>query len=302
MNSSPPADLSFFSVLVAAGSLSAAGRELNLTTAAVSKRLSQLEARLGVALLHRTTRRMSLTVEGEHLVREGRAILAQIDALHAGLRDSDGALRGLLRVNATLGFGRAHVAPLIATFAALHPQLEIRLQLSVDPPPLTDDAFDVCIRFGPPPDARIIARKLATNQRILCAAPAYLKRAGTPTTLAELALHNLIAIRQGEGAYGRLQLAASGAQRFQNVRVESRLATNDGGIAVDWALAGLGLVLRAQWDVERYVASGRLVQILPDFHSPDANIYAVYPSNIRANKRISVFIDYLEKELERREK
>ena len=167
-----PADLGFFSTLASAGSLSAAARELGITTPAVSKRLALMESRLGVSLVNRTTRRMGLTPEGELYLDHARRILSEIDNMAQLLGLSKATAQGLLRVNATLGFGRSHVAPLISRFVRQHPQVEVQLQLSVNPPALTDDAFDVCIRFGPPPDARVIARHIAPNRRLLCAAPA----------------------------------------------------------------------------------------------------------------------------------
>jgi DNA-binding transcriptional LysR family regulator len=192
-----PAELGFFSTLAMAGSLSAAARELGITTPAVSKRLAQMEARLGVTLVNRTTRRMSLTPEGELYVAQARRILGEIEDMAQLLGQSKGEPQGLLRVNATLGFGRSHVAPVISRFVRKHPAVDVQLQLSVNPPPLTDDAFDVCIRFGVPPDTRVIARRLAPNRRLLCASPAYLAKHGTPRTPHDLLLHRCIGIRQG---------------------------------------------------------------------------------------------------------
>ena len=189
-----PADLGFFSVLASAGSLSAAARELGITTPAVSKHLALMESRVGVALVNRTTRRMSLTPEGELYLEHARRILGDINDMQELLGVSKSTPRGLLRVNATLGFGRSHVAPLISRFVRTYPQVEVQLQLSVNPPPLGDDAFDVCIRFGEPPDARVIARHIAPNRRLLCAAPAYLARHGTPKTPHVLAQYNCIGI------------------------------------------------------------------------------------------------------------
>ena len=145
-----PADLGFFSVLASAGSLSAAARELGITTPAVSKHLAQMEARLGVSLVNRTTRRMGMTPEGELYLEHARRILGEIDGMQELLGVSKATPKGLLRVNATLGFGRSHVAPLISRFVRQYPQVEVQLQLSVNPPALTDDSFDVCIRFGAP--------------------------------------------------------------------------------------------------------------------------------------------------------
>lgn len=289
-----PADLGFFSTLCRAGSLGAAARELGVTTAAVSKHLSQMESRLGKALLTRTTRRMSLTPEGELYLAHARRILGAIDDLQQQLGATDGAVRGLLRVNATLGFGRSHVAPLIAQFARAHPQLEVQLQLSVNPPPLTEDAFDVCIRFGPPPDARVIARRIAANRRILCASPAYLAAHGTPKAPAELVRHNCIGIRQGEEAYGVWRLSPRrGRKTVEAVKTRGTLTTNDGEIAVNWALEGHGILMRAEWDVARYLASGRLVQVLPDHDTPDADIYAVYPQHCQGTARVRAFVEHV---------
>ncbi len=294
-----PADLSFFSTLMASPSLSAAARELDVTTAAVSKRLSQMESRLGVLLVNRTTRRMSATVEGETFLRHARQILAGIDDLAHLMGQSRLTPSGLLRVNATLGFGRSHVGPIISRFARRFPQVEVRLQLSVDPPPLTEDAFDVCIRFGAPPDSRVIARKLAANRRLLCASPAYLERHGTPRTPQELAAHNFIGIRQGDDAYGVLKLAR-GRAAAESVKVRGSLTTNDGGIAVNWALDGLGVLLRAEWDIRKHLEAGRLVQVLPQYRTPDADIYAVYPSQHHSTPRVREFVDFARAALEGR--
>ncbi len=191
-----PADLIFFSTLSGCGSLSAAARELGVTTAAVSKRLTSMEGRLRQPLVIRTTRRMSLTPEGEVVLDHARRVLAEIEHLEDVLGGEQAQLRGLLRVNATLGFGRSHVGPVISHFAREHPQVEVQLQVSVHPPPLTDDSWDVCIRFGPPPDSRAIAKLLARNQRLLVAAPSYLAKHGKPKSPADLIHHNCIGIRQ----------------------------------------------------------------------------------------------------------
>ena len=158
MNALHPDDLQFFCSLATAASLSAAGRELSLSTAAVSKRLAAMEQRLGVQLVARTTRRMGLTPEGELYLSHARKILADVHDLEQLLSGAAASPRGLLRVNATLGFGRSHIAPLISEFSKLHKLVEIQLQLSVNPPSYTDGTYDVCVRFGAPPDSRVIAK------------------------------------------------------------------------------------------------------------------------------------------------
>lgn len=295
-----PSDLGFFSALASAGSLSAAARELGITTPAVSKHLALMESRLGVALVNRTTRRMGLTPEGEVYLEHARRILGDIHHMEELLGASKSTPTGLLRINATLGFGRSHVAPLIPRFVRQYPQVEVQLQLSVNPPPLSDDLFDVCVRFGEPPDARVIARRIAPNRRLLCAAPAYLERHGTPRVPHDLTRHHCIGIRQGEEAYGLWRLASGrGAQATtESIKTRGSLATNDGEIAVHWALEGLGVLMRAEWDIARYLQDGRLVQVLPQYYTPDADIYAVYPQRHRMAARVRVFVDFLAQSLQ----
>jgi DNA-binding transcriptional LysR family regulator len=279
----------FFSTLARYGSLSATARELDLTTPAISKRLSLMEARLGVQLLIRTTRRISLTPEGEVYLAHARRILADIDDMEQLVTRASAAPKGLLRVNATLGFGRSNIAPLISDFAKRFPEVQVQLQLTVNPPPLNEDAFDVCIRFGEPPDARVIARRLASNRRLLCASPGYLTKHGTPQVPNDLAQHNCLGIRQGDEAYGIWHLAS--AKRTETVKVRGSLSTNDGEIAVNWALAGHGILMRAEWDIAKYLKSGRLRQVLENWQTPPADIYAVYPQRHQTAARVRAFVD-----------
>jgi len=294
-----PAELSFLVALAGNGSLSAAARELGVSKAAVSKRLATIEGRTGVALVNRTTRRMSFTPEGEAVVERARRILGDIEELDQSLKRSTQGPKGLLRVNATLGFGRSHVAPLISRFVKRYSEVEVQLQLSVNPPPLTEDAFDVCIRFGQPPDTRVIARRLAPNRRLLCAAPAYLALHGQPRTPQDLAGHNCIGIRQGDEAYGTWRLSAGQGvrRRTETIKTRGSLATNDGEIAVKWALDGHGIVMRAEWDVARYLRSGRLVAVLPQWDTPEADIHAVYPQRLNLSARVRAFVDFLAESL-----
>ncbi|OGB07237.1 MAG: LysR family transcriptional regulator [Burkholderiales bacterium RIFCSPHIGHO2_12_FULL_61_11] len=285
------AEMAFFSLLIRCGSLSAAARDMGVTTPAVSRRLALLETRLGVQLLTRTTRRMSLTAEGEAYLAQARRILADIEDVELQLTESMAEPRGLLRVNATLGFGRSHIAPVISKFCKAYPQVQVQLHLSVNPPTLADNAFDVCVRFGEPPDARIIARKVADNRRLLCAAPAYLDRHGTPKTPRDLMQHNCIGIRHGDESYGLWRLTSGRAT--EAVRVNGSLSTNDGDIAVTWALDGHGILMRAEWDVAKYLRSGRLQQVLKNYKTPPADIYAVYPQRHQLANRVRVFVDFL---------
>jgi LysR family transcriptional activator of dmlA len=295
-----PSDLRFFSTLAASGSLSAAARELGLTAAAVSKHLTQMESRAGVALVTRTTRRMMLTPEGEVYLAYARRILDELDELSELLGSAKKRPKGLLRVNATLGFGRSHVAAAISRFVLLYPQVSVQLQLSATPPPLTDDAFDVCIRFGEPPDTRVIARRLASNRRLLCAAPAYLAQHGTPHSALDLVRHNCVGIRQGDEAYGvwRLTSGSGAARKTETVKIRGNLTTNDGEIAVKWALDGHGILMRAEWDIKQYLDDGALVRVLPDYDTPNADIFAVYSQRHQMSNRIRAFVDFIALDLD----
>lgn len=290
-----PADLGFFSTLISCGSLGAAARELGITTAAVSKHLSLIESRLGISLVNRTTRRMSLTPEGEIYLEHARKILGEIDDMEHLLWGSTITPSGLLRVNATLGFGRSHIAPLISKYVKRFPQVDIQLQLSVNPPPITDDSYDVCFRFGHPPDSRSIARFIACNKRILVASPNYIKKFGTPKSPTELGKHNCIGIRQGDEAYGvwRFINSKTKNQVAESIKIRGNLTTNDGEIAVNWALDGHGILMRAEWDVDRYIKSGKLIHILENFSTPDADIYAVYSQAHKGSTRVKTFIDFV---------
>lgn len=283
--------MAFFSLLARTGSFSATALELGISKPAVSKRLALLEARLGVQLLIRTTRRSGLTPEGEIYLAHARRILADIDDMEQQVASSMAAPKGLLRVNATLGFGRSQIAPLISEFVTAQPNVQVQLQLTVNPPLLSEDVFDVCIRFGEPPDNRVIARRIAANRRLTCAAPAYLERHGTPKTPSELPAHNCIGIRQGDEAYGTWHFSAG--TKIETVKVRGNLSTNDGEIAVNWALAGHGLLMRAEWDVAKYLRSGRLVQVLDNYQTPPADIHAIYPQRHQTAARVRAFVDFL---------
>ena len=288
---SAPSEMAFFSLLASKGSFSATALELGISKPAISKRLATLEARLGVQLLTRTTRRSGLTAEGEIYLAHARRILADIADMEQQVASTLSAPKGLLHVNATLGFGRSHIAPLISEFVKTQPDVQVQLQLTVNPPLISDDVFDVCIRFGEPPDTRVVARRIAANRRLICAAPAYLERHGTPKTPAELAAHNCIGIRQGDESYGTWQLSAG--SKTESFKVRGNLSTNDGEIAVNWALAGHGLLLRAEWDVAKYLRSGRLVQVLNTYQTPPADIYATYPQRHQTAARVRAFVDFL---------
>ncbi|WP_354676667.1 LysR family transcriptional regulator [Cupriavidus plantarum] len=287
----PFSDVAFFVLLVKRGSLAGAAQQLGITPSAASKRLAALEARLGVRLLQRTTRRLSVTPEGESYLAQGGRILAELEELEQGLGGSRVAPRGLLRVNASLGFGRRHLAPAIADFLVAYPDVEVQLQLTDRALSLAECGHDVGILVGEPPDARLNARRLAANRRLLCAAPAYLAAHGEPASPRALQRHRCLVIRENESAYGTWHLESGG--HHETVKVRGPAATNDGEVAVGWALQGHGVLLRSEWEVAPLLRSGRLRQVLPDWTSPPADIHAVYLGGDKLSARVRAFVDFL---------
>lgn len=284
-------DIAFFSVLCQHPTLAAAARHLGLSPPAVSRRLAALEARLGVRLLNRTTRRQSLTPEGERYVQEGQRILDDIEQLEQALAASRQVPRGLLRINAGFGFGRRHLGPAVADFITLYPQVEVQLHLGDRPLDLAAEGMDVGIRFGLGPDSGLLARKIASNRRLLCAAPDYLRRHPAPTLPAELARHHCIVIRENERAFNTWRLVSESGQ--VSVKVAGSLSANHGEVAVDWALKGHGVLLRSEWDIAPYLRGGELVRILPEWSGEEADIHAVYLQRHHLSAKIRVFIDFL---------
>lgn len=284
-------DLAFFALLARHPSLAAAAQALGVTPPAVSRRLAALEKRLAVRLLNRTTRRLSLTPEGERYLEEGARLLQGIQQLEHSLGAGRDTPRGLLRINAGFGFGRRHLAPAVSEFIALHPEVEVILHLTDRPLDLAGHGMDIGIRFGAPPDSRLRARKLAANRRLLCAAPAYLASRTAPRTPAELKDHDCIVIRQNDSIYNNWTL--SDGRLSKTVKVRGSLSSNDGEVAVDWALAGHGILLRSEWDVAPYVRSGQLQPVLPGWAEAGADIYVVYPQRHLLSAKVRVFLDFL---------
>ena len=288
-------DLGFFVLLVRKGNLSAAAQELNLSPPAVSKRLAKLEDRLGVRLLNRTTRRISLTSEGDAYFQSAEQIMRQIDDLEQRVSHASETPAGLLRVNATFGFGREYVAPVVSEFSHLYPEVEVQLLLTDIPMNMVEEGIDLGIRFGGLPNSRIRARKLQGNRRFLCAAPSYLKRYGTPRSLSDLVNHTCIILRQDKDVHDLWKLQRG--QHSETVKVHGTLSSNDGEIALRWVLDGHGIMMRSEWDIGRHVEADRLRLVLPQYAHVDADIYAVYPERHNLSAKVRIFIDFLHRNL-----
>jgi LysR family transcriptional regulator, transcriptional activator for dmlA len=283
--------MQFFVLVAQLGSLSAAARAIDLTPPAATKRLAALESRMGVRLLNRTTRSVSLTSEGETYLRHATRILAEIKEMEDAVSQGRSAPRGLLRVNATLGFGRTAIAPLVSAFAIRYPEIEVQMEVTDRPIDLVESGVDLAIRFGALPDKRLNARRIMSNRRFLCASPAYLERHGTPTTLADLSNHRCIIHRQNDDAYGIWRFVHD--DHSEVVKVHGALSSNDGDIVLGWALDGHGILIRSEWDLARYLDSGRLRIVLPGFALPSADLFVYYASRRNQTARARAFIDFL---------
>lgn len=284
-------DLSFFVLLARRESFSETARDLGLSASAVSRRLAKLEDRLGVRLLNRTTRRVSLTGEGEVYFAQALRLLGEIEALEHSLSRARDTPSGLLRMNATLGFSRAYLASAITDFRRAHPAVEVQLVLTDAPLNLVEEGIDLGIRVGAPPSSRMVMRLLQRNRRFLCAAPSYLEARGVPRRIGDLQAHECIVLRQDTDAYDVWRFDDVGRET-PSAKVSGGLSSNDGEIALGWALDGQGIMLRSEWDIARHVRSGRLRVVLPEYHQT-ANISAIYPRRHNLSAKVRVFVDHL---------
>jgi LysR family transcriptional activator of dmlA len=290
-NTPSPEDLRVFSMVARKASFSAAAEALGTSAAYVTKRVRILETSLGTRLLHRTTRRVVVTEEGERVYQLAQRVLDDLDHLVQEVSSARRTPRGLLRVSSSFGFGRNLVAPALAQLVAQHPGLSVRFEVFDRIVDVAAEGFDLDVRVGDEIAPQLIARRLAANHRVLCAAPAYLQQRGTPRTLADLASHDCLAIKERDHPFGVWKLRAGRSEH--TVKVTGPLSTNQGEIAVQWAVGGRGIVLRSLWDVGPLLRAGQLVQVLPD-HLQEANIWAVYPSRLSHSAKVRVCVEFLE--------
>lgn len=276
--------------IASSGSLSAAAKTMGVSLGAVSKRLSQLEARLGVTLLHRNTRTLALTERGRAFFDRTAHLLAELESAEQEVAQAGDALAGSLRITATEEFGRRRLPPLLQAFRLAHPELRIHLDLTNAPTNPIEGGYDMAIWVGDPPSSSLIVRRLATNRRVICAAPAYLLRQGLPRDLDDLARHDCIVVGAAEEARWRL---ADG----QSLRLRRPLSTNDLELAHAWVLAGAGLAIRSLWDIADDVEGGRLQIVLPQVALPDMALNAVYPKSRDGAGRVRACIGFLSERL-----
>lgn len=282
--------ISTFVEVVARGSLSAAARAEGIAPAMIGRRLDALEARLGVKLLQRTTRRLALTNEGAAFLEDCQRILSELEEAESAVAERSAKATGHLLVSAPAGFGRQHVAPLLPSFLAEHRDVTVNLNLTDRIVDVVGEGVDVAIRIASLSDSSLVGVKLVDNQRVLVASPAYLRRKGTPRTLADLAKHNCLAI-SSEGSQRGWAFSENG--KIVTLKVAGNMVCNDGAVLHEWALSGKGLAWRSMWEVGSDIEAGRLRTVLDQFAAPGNDIYAMFAQRRHLPLRIRAFVDFL---------
>ncbi|MBS7662160.1 LysR family transcriptional regulator [Pseudomonas lalucatii] len=282
-------DLRLFLRIAALGTLSAAAREAHLSPAVVSHRLAQLEKQLGVRLFHRTTRALSLSEDGRLFAGYAQTLVETMDEARAAMAAPSQQPNGTLRVSCSASFGRQHLSPALAAFLERYPTLKVDLQLSDQIVDLVQDGFDLGIRIAPGVDPGLVARKLADSSRILCAAPSYLARHGTPERPRDLARHRCLVLHE----QNTWTLCHANGEKSA-VHVSGPLRSNHGESLRDAALSGQGISIQSLWSIHRELADGSLVPVLADYPlDAQSSIWAVYPSGRLLAAKVRCFIDFL---------
>jgi DNA-binding transcriptional LysR family regulator len=292
-----------FVCAVESGSLAQAARTIGITPAMLGRRVDALERRLGVKLLHRSTRHLGVTEEGAVFVEQCKRTLGEIETAEDLMRAGRHTAVGHLRLTAPAGFGRRHVAPHAPAFLAMHPEVQVSFDLTDRVVDLTREGFDLGIRIGGAVDPDLVSTRLARNLRVVCAAPAYLERRGVPHTLDDLAQHECLVITPTSGQAAVWSFRAPdragdrakerAGERPVNVRVQGSLDCNDGELLHRWAREGLGLAWRSTWEIQAELARGELVTVLDDFALPDYDILAVFPRQTHVPAKVRFFVDHL---------
>lgn len=283
-------DLRVFMLVARRAGFAAAAEELGVSPAFVSKRVSLLEQTLNVVLLHRTTRRVTITEEGERIYEWAQRILQDVDEMMDELSDVRQVPQGTLRIISSFGFGRRVVAPALSALALQYPQLELRFDVQDRLVDLVNEGVDLDIRVGDDIAPNLIARQLAANHRVLCASPQFLVRHPPPKQLSDLAALPCLVIKERDHPFGIWQLHSKEGQHA--IKVTGPLSSNHGEIVHQWCLDGQGIALRSWWDVRENIASGHLVHVLPEFFQP-ANVWAVYVSRLATSAKIRTTVEFL---------
>lgn len=289
-------DLELLLAVRAHGSLAATAAAAAVVPSVVTKKLAALEARLGFQLFQRTTRRVVPTAECEALCERATQLLQAFAQLEADLQEKRSEPTGVIRLAATLGFGRLWLGPALAAFQARHPRLQVQLQLTEQLPNLAVEGYDGAVWLWSvrgPRASEWISRRLARNQRVLVASPHYLRSHGVPQTLADLPAHECLIVRESDQRFDVWSLRRERDKTETRVRVQGSLSGNSGELVRDWCLAGRGIMLRSLWDIAPQLASGQLVRVLPGYAMWDADIHWLAPHRAQTPKRVRLLIDFL---------
>ncbi|RZM01984.1 MAG: LysR family transcriptional regulator [Variovorax sp.] len=292
--------LESFVAVATRGSLAAAARAEGVAPAIIGRRIDALEARLGVKLLVRTTRRLSLTHEGSAFLEDCQRLLVGVADAEAGVSAGGVKARGHLRVTAPAGFGRRHVAPLVPRFHAMHPEVTISLNLSDRVVDVAGEGYDCAVRVGDLPDSSLVSLRLADNRRRCVATPAFLQRHGTPRHPAELARFACLTLSsdasQTRGWAFRVPAGDGGGTTTMHLKPHGPLDCSDGQVLHDWCLAGHGIAWRSTWEIDAEIEAGALVPVLDEFAAPPNGIYAVFPGAKHLPLRVRLWLDFLKAE------
>ncbi len=280
-----------FAAVATKGSLTAAAAAEGVAPAVIGRRIDALEERLGVKLLVRTTRRITLTHEGSAFLEDCQRILSDLANAEASVTAGGVKASGHLRVTAPAGFGRRHVAPLVPRFLASHPEVSLSLNLSDRVVDIVNEGFDCAVRVGDMPDSSLVSVRLADNRRLCVATPEYLQRAGTPATPGDLARHQCLTLSSDASQTRGWAFSVDG--EVTHLRPSGRLDCSDGQVLHAWCLQGLGIAWRSSWEVEQDVRAGRLVALLEAFAAPPNGIFAVVPHAKHLPLRVRLWIDFL---------
>lgn len=285
------AELQLFVEIVKAGSLSAAARALNGSPAAMSRGLSALESRLGVRLVTRTSRAFELTEEGHLFYERCERIVAEIAEAEAEASSQGKAVKGKLRIGAPMEIGRRLIAPLVARFVEKYPGIQVHLNLSASGLDVIDDGLDIALRVGLPADASVIAKKILSTRRIVCASPAYMSRHGTPRRPEDLREHDCIRLVRGRRVIDAWSFQEDG-RRFE-LTVSGSLTTTSGEVVHKWVRAGRGVGLKAVWDIQPDLDAGTILECLKDFWCDQIDLFAICANRQHLSPRIRVFLDFI---------
>lgn len=289
-------DIALFLRVLDLGSISAAARSLDLSSAVASQRLQRLEKGLNVRLLHRTTRRLHPTPEGLALSEQGRDLVEGLEALTQDLRGSADNVTGTLRVTLPHSFGRQYISPLLPEFLNRYPRLDLDVGLSDQVVDLVGEGYDLGIRIGILEDSSLVARRLADDRRVLCATADYLDRHGTPQRPGDLADHQCLVLSSQRRRQDLWHLTDKQGQS-ETVQVSGRIRSNQGELLTEAVLGGLGIAQHSVWHIHEHLSSGRLKVVLPEYRLAETGIHAVMPQRRLVPPRVRAFVTFLEQRL-----